>query len=212
MQKILLTLALAAGISGMAQAQRSIRARSQGSSGTVSLGLKGGATLSDLVGANATQYEGVYGFHAGVFSNITLSRLIAFQPELLYAQKGAKSPTLLGDDVTRRLHYVDVPLSFHVNTNGFFLEAGPQLGFLVAAQDKYGTASSWSTAEFQVCHVGYLAGLGFQRKAGLGFGFRYNGAFTSLRQSDAIGNTTFQPEQRNSAFQLYLTYSFNEKF
>jgi hypothetical protein len=211
MQKTFLTLALVAGLAGTANAQRSIRARSQPSNG-VSLGLKAGASQSDLVGMDAGAYQAIYGFHAGVFANITLSKLFAFQPELLYSQKGAKLATGLGDFATRRFHYVDIPLAFHVNTNGFFLEAGPQIGILAAVQDKYGSASTTvDRSNFKTATIGYLAGLGYQRKAGLGFGLRYNGEFSNVAQPVSVGAITFEPRVRHSVFQLYLTYSFNER-
>ena len=208
MQKTLLTLALLAGLATTAQAQRSVRARSQASSG-VALGLKAGGTLSDLVGDDAVGFEAIYGFHAGAFANLSISKLFAFQPEVLYSQKGAKLATPVGDYVTRRFHYVDIPLAFHVNTNGFFLEAGPQIGILAAARDTYGSASVNVKTLFNDVDFGYLAGLGYQRKAGLGVGLRYNGAFTNVRKELSLGSTSIQPRQRNSAFQLYLTYSFN---
>lgn len=210
MHKTFLTLALVAGLAGAAHAQRSVRTRSQTSNG-VSLGLKAGVSQSDLVGQDAAIYQGIYGFHAGVFSNISFSKLFAFQPELLYSQKGAKVPTGLGDYATRRFHNVDIPLAFHVNTNGFFLEAGPQIGILAAVQDKYGSASTKVDRNgFKTATVGYLAGLGYQRKQGLGFGFRYNGDFSNVNQPVTVGPITYEPRIRHSVFQLYLTYSFNE--
>ena len=199
MKKTLFTLALLAGLSGAAQGQRS----------DVSLGLKAGATYSNFVGTDAASYKDVVGFHAGIFANIGLSSMVAFQPELLYSQKGAKSQTILGDYATRRLHYLDVPLAFHVNADGLFFEAGPQVGVLLAAQDNYGsTSTSIDRNNFNAFDLGYLVGLGYQRKTGLGIGLRYNGAFTNYRASTTIGSTTFQSQARNSAFQLYLTYSF----
>lgn len=198
MKKTFLTLALLAGLTGAAQAQHS----------NVSLGLKAGASLTNFVGADASGYKSIYGFHGGIFANIGLTDMFAFQPELLYSQKGAKSLTAAGDYSTRRLHYVDVPLAFHVNADGLFFEAGPQVGFLVAAQDKYGSSSTAiDRNNFNTVDVGYLAGLGYQRKTGLGVGLRYNGEFTNYRQAITVGTTTVQARARNSAFQLYLTYS-----
>jgi hypothetical protein len=56
--------------------------------------------------------------------------------------------------------------------------------------------------------VGYLLGLGFQRKTGPGIGLRYNGGFTNLPKATTMGSVTVQNNVRNSAFQLYVTYSF----
>ncbi|RZK31662.1 MAG: PorT family protein [Hymenobacter sp.] len=69
-----------------------------------------------------------------------LMSLFTFQPELLYPQKGASYASTT--DLPLRLPYLGMPLVFHVNTGGLFLEAGPQAGFLVAAKSQ---AESTST-------------------------------------------------------------------
>ena len=203
MKKTILLLTLGLGLSTAAQAQY------RGRGGNVSLGLKAGASLTDFVGADAKDlFDSRFGFHAGVFANIGFARLFAFQPEILYSQKGAKAHNI--SDVGVRLHYVDVPLAFHVNTDGFFFEAGPQVGFLVAAKSEAGSVSVDVKNNYKSVDFGYLAGLGYQLKHGLGVGLRYNGAFTNFPVSTALnGSTTVQPRARNSAFQLYATYSFN---
>lgn len=193
MKKTFFTLALLAGLTGAAQAQN------------VSLGLKAGPSYSGFVGPQATNYESVFGFHAGLFANIGITDMLAFQPEVIYSQKGAKASNI---DVTKRLNYVDIPLSFHVNADGLFFEAGPQFGILVAAQDKAGSVSVDRKSSYNTLDFGYLAGLGYQRKSGPGIGVRYNGGFTNIPKSYTVGNVTVQDNIRNSAFQLYLTYSF----
>jgi hypothetical protein len=205
MKKIILLLALAAGVSTTAQAQY------RGRGGNVSLGIKAGASLTSFTGDDANVFlnraiDYRFGFHAGVFANIGFAKLFAFQPELLYSQKGAK---LTDIDAGVRLHYIDVPLAFHVNTDGFFFELGPQVGFLVAAKNEVGSASADVKSAYKTVDFGYLGGLGYQLKHGLGVGLRYNGAFTNARVSYPVGGFTLQPRARNSAFQLYATYSFN---
>jgi hypothetical protein len=196
---------LLAGGSTIAHAQY------RGRGGNVSLGIKAGAALTSFTGDDANSFLGHnidyrFGFQAGVFANIGFARLFAFQPELLYSQKGAK---IKDTDAGLRLHYIDVPLAFHVNTDGFFFEAGPQVGFLVAAKSEFGSTSLDVKNAYKSVDFGYLAGLGYQLKHGLGVGLRYNGAFTNTPASYTSGSLTVQPRARNSAFQLYATYSFN---
>ena len=201
MKKILL-LSLALGASTAAQAQY------RGRGGNVSLGLKAGVSLTDFAGEDVKNtYDSRFGFHAGIFANIGFARLFAFQPEVLYSQKGAKVHG--NHDAGIRMHYVDVPLAFHVNTDGFFFEAGPQVGFLVASKSESGSVSIDNKAAYKSVDFGYLAGLGYQLKHGLGAGLRYNGEFTNFPTSSVSGSVTVQPRARNSAFQLYATYSFN---
>jgi hypothetical protein len=200
MKKTVLSLLLLAGLHGAARAQGS----------DVSLGLKAGASLANLVGADAGSYKNLFGFHAGVFANIGITNMIAFQPELLYSQKGAKRPQLGTEETTFRFDYVDVPLAFHINADGLFFEAGPQVGFLVAAKEKFGNVSTNVKPNYNTVDFGYLAGLGYQRKSGMGIGLRYNGGFTNVPKERPITSSTkVQDRVRNSAFQLYLTYSLN---
>lgn len=195
MKKTLYTLALVAGFGSAAQAQ-----------GNVSLGLKAGASYASFTGPDAGGREGLFGFHGGAFANIGLSRMFAVQPEILFSQKGAKSKDVT--DVSSRLNYLDVPLAFHVNADGLFFEAGPQVGFLLSAKYNFGNVSVDAKEVTNAVDFGYLAGLGYQRKTGPGIGLRYNGGFSSISKPITAGNTTVQNRIRNSVFQLYLTYSF----
>ena len=194
----LLALTLTLGLTGRAQAQHR--------GGDVSLGLKVGGSLTTFAGADATPYNTRFGFQAGVFANIGLAELIAFQPELLYSQKGGSVNNTA--DTGFRLNYIDVPLALHVNTGGLFFEAGPQVGFLVAAKAESGSIAVNFKDNYKTVDIGYLAGLGYQLKQGLGIGLRYNGEFTNFPKPLVSGNVTQQTRLRNSAFQLYATYSF----
>jgi hypothetical protein len=194
MKKIVFCLGLLLGLAGTTQAQSD-----------VSLGLKAGGTLSSFAGKQAANDKSVFGFHGGAFANIGFTDLFAFQPEVIYSQKGAKFQDLF----IRRLSYLDVPLAFHINANGLFFEAGPQVGFLLAAKNKTDNTSVDDKSAYNTVDVGYLFGLGYQRKSGLGLGLRYNGGITKVDKPVTVGTTTFQDNIRNSAIQLYLTYSLN---
>lgn len=194
MKKTLYTLALVAGLHGAAQAQ------------DVSLGLKAGASYASFVGKQAGNQDGLFGFQAGGFANIGITKLFAFQPEILYSQKGTKYQDVT--DFSTRLSYLDVPLAFHVNADGLFFEAGPQVGFLLSAKNKAGNRSVDVKNATNAVDFGYLVGLGYQRKTGPGIGLRYNGGFTNIPKAYTAGNVTVQNQIRNSAFQLYVTYSF----
>lgn len=198
MKKLVLSALLLTGLTSAAHAQRN-----------VSLGLKAGGTLSNFAGEQSESFKNTFGFHAGGFANIGFSQLFAFQPEVIYSRKGAKLPT--SPETTYRLDYVEVPLVFHINVEGLFFEAGPQVGFLVAAHTKTGNQDVDTKSRYNTVDAGYLFGLGYQRKAGLGAGLRYNGGVTNIEKSYLTGTapiTTVQNNIRNSAFQLYLTYSF----
>jgi hypothetical protein len=201
MKRVLLSILLVAGVHGAALAQN----------GNLALGLKAGASLSSLVGPDAAFKENFFGFHTGIFANLSLSNHIAFQPELLYSQKGGRPQIRNNDDVALRLHYVDVPLALHVNVGGLFFEAGPQVGFLAGARLKVNNTYTDVKESYNTVDAGYLAGLGYQRKSGLGVGLRYNGGITNIKKEATVGSITYQDRARNSVFQLYLTYSLNAR-
>ncbi len=209
MLKPLLTVTLLLGLLDTAHAQHSIRQRSKVAFGAPSLGVKAGVSLADLAGLGATQYSSLIGFHAGGYANLSLTRHLSFQPELLYSQKGARYPASFEATVTRRLSYLDLPLAFHYNFQGFYLEAGPQLGYLIGARDSDGSTSvAIDRRTITELDLGYVLGLGVQPKQGVGAGFRYCGEFTNVNQPTIMGTPYAQNRARNSVFQLFLSYSF----
>ena len=201
-------LMLIAGAGLLLGASQQVHAQYRGRGGNVSLGLKAGASYTSFVGTDASgRFDYRFGFLAGGFANIGLSQLFAFQPEIIYSQKGAYDKNSTNSGV--RQHYVDVPLAFHINTDGFFFEAGPQVGFLITAKNQSGVLSTANPQDYKQVDFGYLFGLGYHLKHGLGAGLRYNGSFSNFPAAIVSGNNTVQYRIRNSAFQLYATYSFN---
>lgn len=68
----------------------------------------------------------------GLLGHIHLNSQWAVQPELVYSSQGAKSA-----GTEQKLDYINVPLLLqYMFDNGFRLQAGPQLGLLVRADNK----------------------------------------------------------------------------
>ncbi len=130
-------------------------------------------------------------------------------------------------DEVPRLHYLEVPLLLQLSTaglrkGGFVLEAGPNVGWLVAATD----VSRWEPLD-----MGYAVGVGYQLKVGpykfsskpspssghgglrnqanVGIGLRYTGGLTDVEIASPSGPGPRLV--RNNTFQLYLAYSRNVK-
>lgn len=75
-------------------------------SNSVLLGVEGGLNVATLRGSNANEvYKSRLGFVGGGFANFRLTPGLAFQPEILYAQKGGKI-----NDKPYKTDYVEVPL------------------------------------------------------------------------------------------------------
>lgn len=201
-RKILLSLVLAAGFTSTAHAQLNFHSGSF-------MGLKAGGTAATFTGDKAKSERFVYGANAGIFANLVLNRPFSLQSELLYSMKGGKAPANISD-ASRWLNYLDVPVALRATTrNGFFLEAGAQVGFLLSAQSNATGEKLNVKNEYRSTDLGYLLGLGYQpRKGGLGIGGRYNIGLLSVFKAPLDG--TDAADLRNNALQIYLTYSRHE--
>ena len=205
MKKLLLSGALLAATAGIAHAQ------------SPSFGIKAGASLTNAVGSATTgaNYKNKFGFHGGFVANLPVSDIFSIQPELLYSMKGYKFNGIdpysaVTYNFKQTLHYIDVPVLARINAGGLFFEAGPQIGYLVAAKSSIddGTVPTRSYSgrdNLRKVDFGYAAGLGYQLPNGPGIGLRYNGGFKN------IFNTYEGAGARNSAFQLYLSYRLGGK-
>ena len=193
MKKVILSLALLAGMTGAAQAQTGVR-----------FGLKGGINYSTITAKNTDGIESKLGLQAGAFANFGLSDLISIQPEVLYSQKGFQSE---GNSKNKaKFNYIDIPVLVKVNAGGLFFEAGPQLGILASAKVTDGSIDVDVKKNLNTVDFGYVAGLGYQLETGPMIGLRYNGGITDIAKDGNNDNKT-----RNSAFQLYVGYTFGGK-
>lgn len=193
-------------------------ARRPGAPASARFGLKAGLSLANITGVRELETKSIVGLNAGLMADFSLGEHLAFHPELLYSRKGAKGS--VSDDSgasfseENRLSYLDLPLLLRAKANGFFLEAGPQLGYLLAEKNDYvevvpglGTfaTSDNSTADTHRLEVGYVLGLGYALPQGLEVGVRYNGGLTDLQ------NPAADPKLRNSVFQFQVGYLFGNK-
>lgn len=198
MKKIFLIIAALTAFGTAAHAQLHSRSGSY-------VGLKAGGTAASFIGAYNPNLRTVYGFHAGAFASIALNKPFSIQPELLFSMKGALGQAGVSDG-TERLNYIDVPVAFRATWSDLFVEAGPQGGFLLTAKSKNGSETVNVRDTYRTFDFGYLLGVGYQpHQGGLGIGGRYNASFLSVYANPIDG--TVANDLRNSAFQLYVTYS-----
>lgn len=199
MQKRLLFLGLLTGSLATAHAQES------------RLGFKAGASLTTFVGSDVTNSSSKLGFHGGLVASLGITNRFSIQPELLYSMKGTQDQTTRGGTTVtgyQTLYYVDVPIMLKAKFNRLFVEAGPQMGVLAAAQvtteDGSNSINVSNKNAFKDLDFGYAVGLGFQTENDLMVGFRYNGGLADVPKAGTLRGQTVQPQARNSAFQLYL--------
>ena len=166
--------------------------------------------------------------------NAPLSEQFSIQPEVLYSQYGAKTvdtySSSLGsvrNSASVNLDYVTVPVMFQFHaTPAFYLEAGPEFGFLVGAKAKGDTTvtpsggssatSAYSTDikdNITKFNMGAGLGIGFNFTPNLGINARYVAGFTDInKQNDGEDGTTSvdndNNKNRNNTFQVGLSYKF----
>ncbi|HEY0656064.1 MAG TPA: porin family protein [Chryseosolibacter sp.] len=165
------------------------------------IGVRGGLNLSDIVLNNLTNpdlepaYQVKAGLHAGVFVLLDGENEFGLVAELLYSNKGVNALNRIN------LHYVTIPLllRYHLNEK-WVAEAGPEIGYLVSANSRYGNLNStWDNK----LDVGLDAGLHY--RIGKAYvGLRFNAGFLSVIRN-ASGASGEQVRYLNRAVQLSLS-------
>lgn len=171
----------------------------------INFGVKGGLNLYKISNEDNSKYDTKAGIHLGILGHIHLDQSIAVQPELVYSSQGAKY-TAGGTDFKLKLGYINVPVMLqYMFNNGFRLEAGPQVGFLISAKSESNNKSvdvknGYKTVEFAVgLGAGYI-----KPSSGLGVGLRYNVGLSNINDITPIKST-------NNGFQLSLFYQLKHK-
>lgn len=173
----------------------------------VHFGIKGGLNASNI---NVSDNQGNHldtkiGFNAGLLAHIHAGKSFAIQPEVYYSSEGAKS-TISNIKSTLNLGYINVPvLAQYMFGNGFRVEAGPQVGFLINAKSKVKGSPSEDVKEFyKTTSFSIPVGAGYLTSFGLGFDARYNFGISDIVK-DNSGSTA-----RSNVFQFGLFYQFSD--
>jgi hypothetical protein len=176
-----------------------INAKSQG----VHFGVKGGLNASSLNSSPSNDdMQTKIGFNAGVLAHIhTGNQFWAFQPELYYSSEGAKSKA--NNDNKLDLGYLNLPVLIqYMFDNGFRLEAGPQVGFLMNAKNKVGSTSTDVKDDLNGAVFSIPAGIGYLTSTGLGVDERYNFGISNIYKE----STT---KVHSNVFQFDVFYQFS---
>lgn len=181
-------------------------------------GVKAGMNVSSL-----TKEQGLddskskIGFNAGVFMNAPIAANFSIQPEVLYSQYGAKvnwTNPIDGDKMSasQNLDYITVPVMFQYNAiPSFYLEAGPEFGFLVSATNKIknettgaSTTGSNYKDDLNTFNFGVGLGAGYYFTKNVGLNARYVAGFTDTAKDQPSGSDAI----KNNLFQVGLNFKF----
>ncbi len=174
----------------------------------VSVGAKAGLNVSNLKGFDdieGLKTNALVGFHLGGFATFNLGRNFAIQPELLFSTQGAKLEGA-GNEENLKLNYFNIPVMIKFLTNsGFYVEAGPQLGFKVNTLDD----KDWDDLDDEIKNSDAAAcfGLGFQpTKSPFGIGARYNVGLGKVAELEDFNDDNV--DIKSGVFQLSLYWRF----
>lgn len=169
------------------------------------IGIKGGLNLYNINHENSNSGDAKLGFHLGLIGHLHLSERFALQPELVFSTQGSEF-TENGSKTKLNLNYINVPLLLqYMFDNGFRLQAGPQLGFLVSAKADVNDTDFDLKDEFKGVEIGATFGMSYiNPNSNFGFDARYNMGLADINENS--------PEASyNRGYQVGVFYLFNHK-
>lgn len=183
--KFLIGLMTAILITGIASAQHG-----NTQVGQINIGVKSGVNLYNVHNVDNSNNDQIPGYNFGLFGHIHLNSHFAFQPEIVYSTQGAKYTT--DSRITKyNLDYVNVPfLLQYMFDNGFRLQAGPQVGFLISAKSKSDNNITDNKNDLKPMDFGVSIGASYVfPPSGFGIDARYNLGLGNINKNTAINST-----------------------
>ncbi len=191
-------------------------------------GLKAGENSTSL--SSDLEVDPSLGWHAGLLANFQITPQFSLQPELLYSQEGAtafsemeEEDLILSSEEKVTLSYLNLPvmLKFYP-TQGLSLNAGPQLGYVLKAENEYQISTDFGGAYFEESGtediteevkkfaLGINLGLAYDLTQSFFLEARYHLGLTDIQDIDEE-DEDFEMERediKNSGFQFSLGYRF----
>jgi hypothetical protein len=172
------------------------------------LGIKAGTNVSNFMGGNFSTVDkkAMVGFHAGAFLGFMFGNVFSLDPEVQFSSEGANLKNA-GNNENFKLYYINVPVMAKFRfPGGFYLEAGPQVGFKTGENVPNTTIGTFA----KNLDLAAAAGLGYHSSMGLGIGARYIAGLSKVGDFDAAEG--IDPDFKNSTVQVSLFYTlFNNK-
>ena len=170
----------------------------------IKFGVKAGINFATIAGDETDDLKSKTTFHIGAVVEIPISDSFSIQPELVYSSQGAKVDDNISD-VELKLDYINLPImaKFYVS-EGFSLEAGPQVGFLMSSKIEEDGESEDLKNETSGIDFGLNLGLGFKMETGLNFGARYNLGLSNIWDFEDSDNF----KNQNSVLQIFIGFTF----
>lgn len=183
-------------------------------------GVKGGLNFAELQGRDGEDASYKTFYHVGILYQANILGPLSIQPELQYSVQGSDLKGAFTDYKTK-LHYFTVPVLAKVTLGPIFVEAGPQFGYLVSANDEgkvqisntngsasYGQVNQSSTGNYKRGDFSLAAGAGLKFSA-LSIGARYVAGLNDINDVKNLSGVN-DPKLQNRVFQLYAAIQFGK--
>lgn len=208
MKKIIFTVLAAAAFSTVASAQTP----------DVKIGAKAGVNFSNFSKIDNMDTKMKTSFHLGAVAEIFINEKFSVQPEVLYSSQGSKiESNFLGVKFNgdSQLDYIQIPImAKYYIAEGFNVQAGPQVGFLVKAESSLGTNLLSGTGTTDIkdqmnsVDFGINLGLGYELPMGVFFDARYNLGLTKLEKDRQVAGVAVAKDYKNRVIQVSVGYKF----
>ncbi|MES1160906.1 MAG: porin family protein [Bacteroidota bacterium] len=202
----------------------------------IQFGVKGGFNIAELLTSSNqsvivnNERMGIRNFprtdvYGGFLLSVPLFKKFIFQPEVVYSQQGATGNPSGGALVSAiekyKLNYVNIPLLIKYNLPvGFYVETGPQVGYLLSAKVDEQLVGGVNTGkyfhvkdQFKSTDIAWVLGVGYLSPIDLGFDIRYNLSLSSINNASA-SDMQSAPVQggsiKNSVVQIGIFYLFGK--
>jgi len=178
----------------------------------VNFGAKAGVNFANATGSDASGSSIRVSFNAGFLAQIPVSDALSVQPEVVYSDQGAKVNFDNGTGGTEsgayKLGYINVPVLLKYTTSsGFFVQTGPQIGFLLSAKASANGVSVDEKSNFSSTDFSWAFGLGYLTSANVGIDARYNLGLSNIEKTDQSNSGTV----KNSVIQVGIFYLFGDR-
>jgi hypothetical protein len=171
----------------------------------LSFGGKAGLNLATITGDDVEDLKMKPGLYVGLQVQVPITESFYFQPELVYSMQGAKYDDG-EDDGKLKMDYLNIPLLAKYQTgSGFFVETGPQIGFLLSAKEKFDDEDIDIKEYFKKTDFSWAIGLGYKMANGFGINGRYNFGLSKIGE-EVDGEDP--GKAHNSVIQLGVFYVF----
>lgn len=165
------------------------------------IGIKGGLNVANLKIEDFDDAETIMSFYAGLLAHIHVTDNIAVQPELFFSGQGAKT-TISGTEFKTKLGYLNMPVLLQfMFGEGFRVQTGPQVGYLLSAKAKNGGEVDIKD-DFKKVDFSWPIGASYVTGSGFGIDARY--VF-------GISNVSEESTQKvmNRVFSVGIFYQFH---